>query len=356
MPPMALPRAPCSGGPGEVRVRHAGLALVLDAEGADLRALRLRHGEVGRDRVEHAVELHGVAVLDAERDDVLDLEVDRVVDAHAVAHAVVVDLDRGALDAEHLADQRRETRHRPPELPREDLDELVRLLLARVGVDERTELPVPVGHHLRRVCDRHELQTANVGPLDLALLDVEAEGDAAVVIRRSVVEAEVARAHQVARARLHVTTADIPRHGGSPWVGWNRAILSGRWIESQLVGSQRDGCSDARAARLEAARLLALRRRPRAGPPERMGAVVGNAGRAVPLAPAIAAARLHRPRLLRLRPGGTRPRGARGRRGPAASRRDERARLDAVQAVRTRSLHSAGRATGPGARLAGGLR
>src|SRR3954470_20693025 len=79
--------------PGEVRVRHAGLALVLDAVGADLRALRLRHGEVGCDRMEHAVELHGVAVLDAERDDVLDLEVDRLVDSHAVVHAVVVDLD-----------------------------------------------------------------------------------------------------------------------------------------------------------------------------------------------------------------------------------------------------------------------
>src|SRR3954451_17039863 len=210
-------RAPGSGGPGEVGVRHAGLALVLDAEGAYLRALRLRHGQVRRNRMEYAVELHGVAVLDAERDDVLDLEVDRVVDAHAVVHAVVVDLDRGALDAEHLADQRREARHRSAELAREDLDELVRLLLARVGVDERTELPVPVGHDLRRVGDRHELQAADVGSLDLALLDVEAKSDAAVVIRRSVVEGEVARAHQLARARLHVTTADIPRHDGSPW-------------------------------------------------------------------------------------------------------------------------------------------
>src|SRR6266550_2748787 len=216
---MAPPRARGSGGPGEVRVRHAGLALVLDAEGADLRTLRLCHGEVGRDRMEHAVELDGVTVLDAERDDVLDLEVDRVADADAVADAVVIDLDRGALDAEHLADQRRETRHRPAELAREDLDELVRLLLARVGVDERTELPVPLGHDLRRVGDRHELQAADVGPLDLAALDIEAEGDAAVVIRRPVVEGEVARAHEVARARLHVATTQIPRHAGYPlWV------------------------------------------------------------------------------------------------------------------------------------------
>src|SRR3954463_16470513 len=120
MPPMGPSRAPGSGGPGEVRVRHAGFALVLDAVGADLRALRLRHGEVGRDRMEHAVELHGVAVLDAERDDVLDLEVDRASDSHAVVHAAVVDLERGALDAELPADQGRETAHRPAELARED--------------------------------------------------------------------------------------------------------------------------------------------------------------------------------------------------------------------------------------------
>ena len=47
---------------------------------------------------------------DAERDDVLDLEVDRVADGHAVAQPVLVDLDRRALDAEALADQR----HRAP--------------------------------------------------------------------------------------------------------------------------------------------------------------------------------------------------------------------------------------------------
>src|SRR3954447_18767786 len=318
MPPMGPSRAPGSGGPGELRVRHAGFALVLDAVGADLRALRLRHGEVGRDRMEHAVELHGVAVLDAERDDVLDLEVDRVVDSHAVADAVVVDLDRGTLDAEHLADQRREARHRPAELAREDLDELVRLLLARVGVDERTELPVPVGHDLRRVGDRHELQAADVRPLDLALLDVEAEGDAAVVIRRAVVEAEVARAHQLARACLHVTAAQIPRHAVAPLrVGCDSPILSAQWTEGQSVGSQSDGCADARAARLEAARLLALRRRPDAGPRGRLGAVAGDARRAVPLAPAVAVAGrapcvVRRARLLALRPPGARPRRARG--------------------------------------------
>src|SRR5919202_270933 len=43
-----------SGCPRELGLGEPGLALVLDAEGADLRALRLRHREVGPHRVEHA--------------------------------------------------------------------------------------------------------------------------------------------------------------------------------------------------------------------------------------------------------------------------------------------------------------
>src|SRR3954452_2561898 len=82
-----------SGGPGELGLREAGLALVLDAEGADARALRLRHREIRPDWVEHAGESHRLAGLHSERNDVLDLEVDPVADANAVPHAVVLDRD-----------------------------------------------------------------------------------------------------------------------------------------------------------------------------------------------------------------------------------------------------------------------
>src|SRR5437868_5775253 len=81
--------------------------------------------------------------------------------------AVVDDLDGCALDAEHLADERRETGHRAAELPAEHLDELVGLLVARVLVDEHAELPVPFRHHLRRVRDRGDLEAGDVGPVDL---------------------------------------------------------------------------------------------------------------------------------------------------------------------------------------------
>ena len=60
--------------------------------------------------MEHAVEPDRLAGLDAERHDVLDLEVDRVADADAVPQPVVVDLDRRPLDAEHLAHERRQCR------------------------------------------------------------------------------------------------------------------------------------------------------------------------------------------------------------------------------------------------------
>src|SRR5919106_3642307 len=108
-----------SGRPREGRVREAGLALVLDAEGTDARARRLGDRQLGAGRMEDAGQTRRLARLDAERDNVLDLEVDRVADPDAVPEAVLADLDRRALDAEVLAHERREARHRPAELTAE---------------------------------------------------------------------------------------------------------------------------------------------------------------------------------------------------------------------------------------------
>src|SRR3954470_18591864 len=95
-----------SGGPGELGCREPRLPLVLDAEGIDLRALRLRHRQIGPGRVEHVLEPHWRTVLDAEGHDVLDLERDRVADPHAVEEAVVCEFDGRPLDAEYLPDER----------------------------------------------------------------------------------------------------------------------------------------------------------------------------------------------------------------------------------------------------------
>src|SRR5262249_20250258 len=139
-------------------------------------------------------------------------EVDHVADAHAVPPAIVDALDRRSLDAEHLADQRNKPRHRTSKLAREDLDELVHLLVVRVLVHEHADLPVAFGHDLRRVRDRGHLEPGDVRALDLALADAEHERDAAIVVRRAVVESEVARAHQLARARLGVASLQVPGH------------------------------------------------------------------------------------------------------------------------------------------------
>src|SRR5207237_5161276 len=86
-----------SRGPRELGLRETGLALVLDTEGVDLRALRLGHGEVRPDRVEHAGEPDRLAGLDAEGHDVLDLEPDRVPHADGVAQPGAADVDLGSL-------------------------------------------------------------------------------------------------------------------------------------------------------------------------------------------------------------------------------------------------------------------
>ena len=80
-----------------------------------LRARRVRDRQLGPGRVEDAGQLRRLAGLDAERHDVLDLEVDRVADLDRVRQAVLAHLDRRALDAEVLADQRAERLHRAAE-------------------------------------------------------------------------------------------------------------------------------------------------------------------------------------------------------------------------------------------------
>src|SRR5262245_49873413 len=125
---------------------------------------------------------HRFTRRDAERDNVLDLEVDHIADSDAVPEAVVDDLDRCPLDAEDLAYERRHAAHRAAHLPAEDADELVELLVRSALVDEDAEAPVPFGHHLGRVGDRGDSEPADVGAVDLTFANVEDERDAAVVV------------------------------------------------------------------------------------------------------------------------------------------------------------------------------
>src|SRR3954453_7120981 len=130
--------------------------------------------------MEHSCEPRGLAGLDAERDDVLDLEVDRVADADTVGESFLDDVDRRAFDTEQLADEWSKARHGTPQLAAEDTRELFHLLIRRAVVDEDPDAPVPVGHHLRCVRDERERPSAHVSPLDVALTDVEDERDTAI--------------------------------------------------------------------------------------------------------------------------------------------------------------------------------
>src|SRR5690348_10712125 len=106
MTPSRPRRATPSGSPGELRAREGRLGLVRNAEGVDARARRVRNRQLAARRMEDPRELRRLTALDAERDDVLDLEVDRVADPDRMRQAVLANLDRRALRAEVLADQR----------------------------------------------------------------------------------------------------------------------------------------------------------------------------------------------------------------------------------------------------------
>src|SRR6185437_29241 len=206
-----------SGGPGELRPGEGRLALVLDAEGIDARAGRLRDRQLGPGGMEDPDEPCRLSRLDAERHDVLDLEVDRVPDLDAVAETVLLDVDRGTLDSEALADERTERLHRAAELPAEDGAELRRLLVRGLRVDEDAEAPVSVGHHLGRIRDRSHLETAHVGALDLAVDDVEDQRHATAVVVGTERERCRARAHDLARAGLEIRSLETPGHCQPPF-------------------------------------------------------------------------------------------------------------------------------------------
>src|SRR5262245_53623855 len=119
--------------------------------------------------MEHPVEAHWSTRLHAERDDVLDLEVDRVTHLDAVAQAFLADLDRGALHTEVLADEWSEGFHRTAELSAENAEELFHLLVGRLVVYEDSEPPVSLGHDLRGIGDRDDCQAAHIGAFDVSL-------------------------------------------------------------------------------------------------------------------------------------------------------------------------------------------
>src|SRR5947209_3086845 len=145
-----------------------------------------------------------LAVLDAEGDDVLDLDVDGVTDPHGVSEAVLAKFDRRPLDTQRLADETGERSHRPAHRAREDAAELLRLLVGGGRVDEQAETPVSLAHHLWRVGHGGDGEPADADSVDLAVLYVEDEHDPAAIERRAQREGRCAGADDIARAALEI--------------------------------------------------------------------------------------------------------------------------------------------------------
>src|SRR5581483_11183428 len=129
-----------------------------------------------------------------------------------VIEAIVLDLDRRALNAQVLADEWAAGLHRTAERPREDRAELLDLLVRCGLVHDHAEAPVALAHDLRGLGDGHDLLAAHVDALDLALVDIEHERHAAIVIGGAERERGRAWTDHVARTALEVGPLDIPGH------------------------------------------------------------------------------------------------------------------------------------------------
>ena len=170
--------------------------------------------------MEDADEPDGLARLDAEGDDVLDLEVDRVADLDAVASSPSSTTSNGARSTPSISPTSgANPAIGPPFCPPKTA---VSFSICSSSACSSTNMPrrqLPSVMTLGVSAIGDDLEATDVGALDLTLLDVEDEGDAAVVVGRAVVERHVARTHQVARARLDVAALQAPRHFRTPFLG-----------------------------------------------------------------------------------------------------------------------------------------
>jgi hypothetical protein len=102
-----------------------------------------------------------------------------------------------------LADERGQTGHRAAELAAEDPHELVELRVARLLADEHPDRQLPCVMTFGVSAMIATLQAGDVRAVDRSLADVEHESHPAEVVGCSVIERQVARAHQLTE---HVST------------------------------------------------------------------------------------------------------------------------------------------------------
>src|SRR6266571_386289 len=110
-------------GPRELCCRECRSALVRNTKAVYLRPCGACNCQLGTGGMKDASELRRLPGVDTERHHVLDLEVNRVSDAHRMAEALLVDLDRRTLHAQVLRHQGAQRRHGPTEGTGEDAAE-----------------------------------------------------------------------------------------------------------------------------------------------------------------------------------------------------------------------------------------
>ena len=188
-----------------------------------------------RDRVEHPVEAGRLPGLDTEGDDVLDLEVDGISDPDAMADSVLHHLERRSLDPEHLADEGASPSIGPPICPP---NTALSFSIWSSLASSSTNMPsrqLPSVMTFGESTITADLPSADVRALDLAVANVEDERGTAIVVRRTVVERQIARAHEIAGARLEVAALQIPGHIDLPLPRGPRARFSTYQPTCQLL-------------------------------------------------------------------------------------------------------------------------
>ena len=202
--------------PRRTRTSRARLALVLDPERVDPRASRLGHREVRPGRVEHAGEADRLAGLDAEGHDVLDLEVDRVPTRTPWRRPSSVSSIGARSTPSTSPTSGARPAIGPPSCPPKtfaSLSACSSLARSSMNIPSR-QLPSVITFGVSMITTA--FSPADVGAVDLALAHVEGERRAAEVVRRAVVERQVARAHQLARAGLGIAALQAPGHPAPP--------------------------------------------------------------------------------------------------------------------------------------------
>src|SRR5262249_17472837 len=135
-------------------------------------------------------------------------------------------------------------------LPAEDLDQTLLLRLAGAVIDIDGDLPLALVHLARRVRGERNVETGQIDLVVRALVDMPAEDDGAVPLRRWAEER--ARARRLAITALEVGPTHRPRHG----VSFPRNLSSG--LSAHPEGWRRRSMSGGDASPLCAPRYKAI--------------------------------------------------------------------------------------------------